>query len=107
MVELIENEIELIIDSGISIEIKDFFSSDESIESFKVEVVNDKYYDITVKFKDYSYFKAKDEFQSFVTFMQYSYITAYEKEVMNEETKYYFVTASEDKKGFKCLVSFS
>lgn len=101
------NDIKFITDPGISIEIKDFFSSQIDVSISDISIHNDEYH-ITVHLECFDFFKIKGMFMSFVSFIQYSYITIYKRDGVNGDgvINYELITADKKLRGFHCYLYF-
>lgn len=95
------------IDSGISIEINVFLREQEGVKSYSIAATEDGKYDIAVEVNDFSHSMVKQLFKDFVSFMEFSYCTYYEK-IVNEDTiKYVFISIDKNRVGFCCRINYS
>ncbi len=105
LIQQIAKQIYLITDTGISIEIKDFFSTNESVIQYELEV-EQNVYKITIKLKEHNSREAKKVFSRFLRFIEYSGGSFYIRKSNTESIEYLLVSVSEDNKGFYCQLTF-
>lgn len=91
-------------DLGLKYEIRHNLETQSNIEEFNIEEIEDKY-KIKVKLKAYSLMEAKKVFYSLVRFIQHN-ATFYAYEQGENTVNYVLVSASEDKIGFCCDITF-
>lgn len=91
-------------DLGLKHEIGHNLETQSNIEEFKIEEIEEKY-KIKIKLKAYSLIEAKKVFNSMVRFIQHNAtFYAYEQDV--NTVNYVLISASEDKIGFCCEITF-
>ncbi|AOR63369.1 hypothetical protein [Pectobacterium wasabiae] len=96
------NDVTLIVDSGIYFEIRDFFLSQDTISACEINIIEDRY---NVLLKGEGDRKSYNNMIfSFVNFIQYSYLTCYINNVIDDKIIYELITANEKMKGFYCKV---
>jgi len=94
------------VDTGISIEIKDFFRGNESVNEYKLEVIEEKKYRISVNLKTHSVQEAKKVFSAFLHFVEYSGASFYIRKINTEYIEYLLLSVSNNNNGFYCQVLF-
>jgi hypothetical protein len=93
---------------GLSTEIKDFFMSEKSINSFDLEYINNKKtYKINCITADLNPIKIKDIFMRFTNFIQYPGFTLYTQSKTKQKIEYELISGSEDMTCFCCTLTFS
>lgn len=106
IIDEISGQLEISIEPGISIEIKDFYEGNKDVNNFNVEIIEEKKYKITVELKKYSLQVVKKIFSSFLNFIQYSDMSFYLRIDKVEEIQYTLITGKENKKGIYCEIIF-
>ncbi|AYH20938.1 hypothetical protein [Pectobacterium parmentieri] len=96
------NEVTLIVDSGIYFEIRDFFLSQDAISVCEINIIEDRYNVLLKGGADRKFYN--NMFFSFVNFIQYSYLTCYINNVIDDDIVYELITANEKMKGFYCKI---
>lgn len=91
-------------DLGLKHEIGHNLETQSNIEEFKIEE-NEEKYKIKIKLKAYSLIEAKKVFNSLVRFIQHN-ATFYAYEQDENTVNYVLISASEDKIGFSCEITF-
>ena len=105
MIKQTLDTINLILDEGIAADIHAFFRENEGIVSYRYNI-KEKCYNIHVKMKKFDRYAIKKMFHNFIVFMEYSDATFYKRYRTEKKITYYFITVSNDKKGFQCKVYF-
>lgn len=106
-IDIFKSKVELTIEQGITIEIKECFRNEDNIESFKVQIIEDKTYLISIGLKEYNKQEIKRIFSEFVNFIQYSYATLYVRNDEHNKIKYSLLSVDKDMVGFYCELNFS
>lgn len=105
--EKLANQLEPSNIEGLSIEMKDFFSSESSINSFQLEYSTyTQSYTISCTKHSLTPDGVKDFFMRFVRFIQYSSFTFYTKTRTEEKIEFELISGSEDMICFCCNVIF-
>lgn len=106
ILEVLCNSIDFKINNGIEADIKGFFSGDETIKEFKINIIREKIYDIYILLKNPSEFKNEKKFFEFMQFMQHTKLNLYYKTTDNIGKRYIFISAKENLTGFCCEIHF-
>lgn len=92
---------------GLSIEIKDFFSSESYIDDFQLEYSTyNQAYSISCTSDSLTPDGVKDVFMRFVSFIQYPAFTFYTNSKTEEKIEFELISGSEDMICFYCKVIF-
>lgn len=97
------NEIIVVVDSGIYFEMRDFFLSQEFILNCEIKIIEGGY-EVLLKGNASSEAFYNKMFFSFVSFVQYSFLTCYARCFVGDNLVYELITANEKMKGFYCKV---
>lgn len=94
------------IDTGVSIEIKDFFEGNENVKQYILEVADGKKYKISVKLKTYNIQEVKKIFSDFLHFVEYSGASFYVRKTNIECIEYFLLSVDNDDQGLYCHLIF-
>lgn len=95
------------IDSGISIEMNVFLREQENVKSYSIAATEDGKYEIAVEVNDFSHSMVNQLFRDFVRFMEFSCCTYYERRVNEDSIDYVFVSTDKNGFGFCCQINYS
>lgn len=102
----IMNEIDYKVETGLNIEIKDFFRGTENVSEYKLEILEGKKYRILVKLREYNLQEVKRIFSAFLHFVEYSNMSFYVRREKDEGIEYLVLSARADRVGFYCQLLF-
>jgi len=95
------------IDTGVTIDLKDYFEDDELVKDYELKTTEDNKYIATVKLTEFDRFKVKDIFYPLMRFANYK-TTFYTHEEYEDSITYYLLSMnSESDLGFYLSITFS